>query len=147
MTSSVLIPDVEREYGAKVAAVEPGGAEQIPLDERHGRPLQLLWTWASPNLEFATVFVGVLGVLVFGLSFWLAALAILIGTAGGALTQGILSTWGPKSGLPQMVLGRTAFGFIGNLLPAGLMSLTAGIGWFAVNSVSGAFALNVLTHI
>ena len=27
------------------------------------------------------------------------------------------------------------------------MSLTAGIGWFAVNSVSGAFALNTLTHM
>jgi NCS1 family nucleobase:cation symporter-1 len=93
------------------------------------------------------VFVGVIGVLFFGLSFWMAALAIIIGTAGGALTQGILSTWGPKQGLPQMVIGRSAFGFIGNLLPAGLMSITAGIGWFAVNSVSGALALNTLTHM
>ena len=41
--------------------VEPGGAEFIPLHERHGKPLQLFWTWTSPNLEFATVFVGVLG--------------------------------------------------------------------------------------
>jgi len=119
----------------------------IPLAERHGSPIQLLWTWASPNLEFATVFVGVIGVLFFGLSFWMATLAILVGTAGGALTQGILSTWGPKHGLPQMVIGRSAFGFIGNLLPAGLMSVTAGVGWFAVNSVSGALALNTLTHM
>jgi NCS1 nucleoside transporter family len=141
------LTDESRGYGDKVAAVEPGGIEFIPLSERHGRPIQLLWTWASPNLEFATVFVGVLGVLVFGLSFWMATLAIIIGTAGGALTQGILSTWGPKQGLPQMVIGRSAFGFIGNLLPAGLMSVTAGIGWFAVNSVSGALALNTLTHM
>ncbi|MCU1657887.1 MAG: Cytosine/purine/uracil/thiamine/allantoin permease family protein [Pseudonocardiales bacterium] len=149
MTAVQITPvdDPSRDYGAKVAAVEPGGVEPIPLDERHGSPLQLFWTWASPNLEFATVFVGVIGVLFFGLSFWLCALAIVIGTAGGAITQGILSTWGPKQGLPQMVLGRTAFGFIGNLLPAGLMSITAGIGWFAVNSVSGALALNTLTHM
>jgi NCS1 family nucleobase:cation symporter-1 len=137
----------ERDYGTKVAAVEPGGVEFIPLPERHGSPLQLLWTWASPNLEFATVFVGVIGVAFFGLSFWMATLAILVGTALGALSQGVLSTWGPEHGLPQMVLGRSAFGFLGNILPAGLMSITAGIGWFAVNSVSGAYALNTLTHI
>jgi nucleobase:cation symporter-1, NCS1 family len=139
--------DPTRDYGERVAAVEPGGVEFIPLDERHGRPSQLLWTWASPNLEFATVFVGVIGVLFFGLSFWMAALAIVVGTAAGAVCHGALSTWGPKDGLPQMILGRTAFGFLGNLLPAGLMSITAGIGWFAVNSVSGALALTTLTDM
>ncbi|SDI85372.1 nucleobase:cation symporter-1, NCS1 family [Frankineae bacterium MT45] len=136
-----------RDYGDKVAAVEPGGVEFIPLAERHGTPLQLFWTWASPNMEFATVFVGVLGVAIFGLSFWMAAVAIILGSALGATSHGLLSTWGPKHGLPQMVLGRSAFGFFGNILPAGLMSVTAGIGWFAVNSVSGAYAINTLTHL
>jgi purine-cytosine permease-like protein len=46
-----------------------------------------------------------------------------------------------------MVLSRLGFGYWGNVLPAGLNSVTAGIGWFAVNSVSGAFALNTLTHL
>ena len=32
------------------------------------------------------------------------------------------------------------------MLPAGLNSVMAGIGWFAVNSVSGAFALNALIN-
>ncbi|MGH8862719.1 MAG: purine-cytosine permease family protein [Jatrophihabitantaceae bacterium] len=145
MTAAMPVVDDTRDYGDKVVAIEPGGVEFIPLDERHGRPLNLIWTWASPNLEFATVFVGVIGVLFFGLSFWMTALAVLLGTAAGALSQGVLSSWGPKHGLPQMVIGRSAFGFLGNLLPCGLMSLTAGIGWFAVNSVSGALALNTLT--
>ena len=65
----------EGEYGDRVVAVKPGGAEFIPLSERHGHPLQLFWTWTSPNLEFATVFVGVLAVAVFGLGFWQAVLA------------------------------------------------------------------------
>src|SRR5207248_8710361 len=73
----------EGDYGESVMTVEPGGAEFIPLHERHGRPVNLFWTWTSPNLEFATVFVGVLAVAAFGLSFWQAVLAILIGTAGG----------------------------------------------------------------
>lgn len=146
MTSAIAIPETDptRDYGAKIAAVEPGGVEVIPLDERHGTPIQLLWTWISPNMEFATVAVGILGVLAFQQSFWHATLAIVLGTALGSLSHGILSSWGPRDGLCQMVLSRTGFGFLGNLLPAGLNALTAGIGWFAVNSISGALALHTL---
>jgi NCS1 family nucleobase:cation symporter-1 len=43
-----------------------------------------------------------------------------------------------------MVLGRNAFGKIGNLIPSGLSTLVAGIGWFAVNTVSGTLALSAL---
>ena len=31
--------------------------ELIPEGDRHGRPLDLFWTWTSPNLEFATVVI------------------------------------------------------------------------------------------
>ena len=145
--ATTVPPDIEDDlidYGSKLVAVEPGGAEFIPADARHGSPLQLLWTWTSPNMEFATVGVGILGPLAFGLSFWHSVLAIVLGTAVGAGSQGVLSTWGPKAGLPQMVISRSAFGFLGNVLPAGLNALIAGIGWFAVNSISGALALHVL---
>ncbi|WP_410669398.1 purine-cytosine permease family protein [Amycolatopsis sp. cmx-4-68] len=134
-------------YGDKVVAVEPGGIEPVADADRHGRPRQLAWTWASPNLEFATVFVGVLAVTAFGLSFWQAALAAVLGNGLGALAHAVLSARGPRYGVPQMVLGRAAFGYRGNVLPAALMSVMAGVGWFAVNSVSGAFALTSLTGL
>jgi nucleobase:cation symporter-1, NCS1 family len=134
-------------YGDRIAAVEPGGVEYIPAGDRHGSPLQLLWTWTSPNLEFATVFIGILAVGVFGLGFWEVCLALLIGNLLGSLSHGVLSARGPRHGVPQMVLSRASFGYWGNALPAGLNSITAGIGWFAVNSVSGAFALSTLTHL
>jgi NCS1 family nucleobase:cation symporter-1 len=134
-------------YGDKVIAVETAGSEPIPEAERHGTPLQLLWTWASPNIEFATVFIGVIAVLFFGLSFWQATAAIVLGTALGALTQGVLSLDGPRFGVPQMVIGRLSFGHRGNILPAAANGLVAGVGWFAVNSVSAAFALNTLTGL
>jgi nucleobase:cation symporter-1, NCS1 family len=137
----------EGTYGDAVATVEPGGAEFIPLSERHGKTRTLFGTWTSPNLEFATVFVGVIAVSFFGQSFWDAVLAIVLGTALGSLAHGFLSSRGPGFGVPQMVQSRISFGFIGNVLPAGLNSVTAGIGWFAVNSVSGALALNALTGI
>src|SRR5437763_13040565 len=68
----------------------------------------------------------------------------MLGTGLGSLTHGILSSWGPRFGVPQMVQARGAFGFLGNALPAGLNTFTAGVGWFIVNSVSGAFALQSL---
>jgi NCS1 nucleoside transporter family len=147
MTADTALGSPVPHYGDSVTTVEPGGIERIPLTERHGSPTQLLWTWASPNLEFATVFVGVIAVLYFGLSFWQAVAALVLGNVAGGLTHGVLSAWGPKHGRPQMVLSRSAFGYWGNVLPAGLNSIMAGIGWFAVNSVSGALALAVLTGL
>src|SRR5215813_13868213 len=143
--TAVIEADVrEGTYGSKVAKIEPGGAEYIPLSERHGKPLQQFWTWVSPNMEFATVFVGFIGVWFFGLNFWMTTLAIVLGTALGSLSMATLATRGPLFGVPQMVLSRIGFGFLGNILPAGINAVVAGIGWFAVNSVSGAFALNAL---
>ena len=98
----------------------------------------------SPNFEFATVFVGVLAVAAFGLSFWQAVAAIVLGTVLGSASHGALSARGPQYGVPQMVLSRISFGYWGNALPAGINAVIAGVGWFAVNSVSGALALNTL---
>ncbi|AYF77324.1 cytosine permease [Nocardia yunnanensis] len=132
-------------YGDRVIAVEPGGDESIPEDARHGTPRKLFWTWMSPNMEFATVFVGVLAVTAYGMNFWQASLGLAVGAGLGAAAHYLLSARGPLHGVPQMVLGRLAFGYRGNALPAAFMSVMCGVGWFATNSVSGAFALNSLT--
>jgi NCS1 family nucleobase:cation symporter-1 len=145
MTTSPSLDELYHEYGSKAAAVEPGGVEPIPAQDRHGRPLQMFWTWVSPNMEFATIFVGVIAVLFFGLTFWQAVAAIVVGTALGSLFHAILTSWGPEHGLCQMVISRRAFGYRGNLLPAGINAVVAGVGWFAVNSISGALALSALT--
>ena len=143
--TAVIEADVrEGTYGDKIATIEPGGAEYIPLSERHGKPLQQFWTWVSPNMEFATIFVGIIGVWFFGQSFWAATLAIVLGTALGSVSMGAPGGPRPAFGVPQMVLSRLGFGWLGNILPAGINALVAGVGWFAVNSVSGAFALNAL---
>ncbi len=81
------------------------------------------------------------------MSFWQAVVGIVVGTGLGALAHYFLSARGPLHGVPQMVLGRMAFGFKGNAVPAVLMSVTAGVGWFATNSVSGAYALAALFGI
>ncbi|OBC07952.1 cytosine permease [Gordonia sp. 852002-50816_SCH5313054-c] len=131
-------------YGSKVLAVEPGGNEPIPVEARHGSPRGLFWTWTAPNLEFATIFVGVLAVAVFGLSFWQAVAAVVLGNGLAAVAHYLLSADGPLHGVPQMVLGRLAFGYRGNILPATFMAVMCGVGWFATNNASGAFALSSL---
>ena len=125
------------------SAIETNDVAPIPAGERHGKPWHLFTVWSSPNLEFATVFVGALAIG-FGLNIWQGILAIVVGNGLAGITHGILSTWGPQAGLPQMVLGRNAFGKWGNLLPSGMSTLVAGIGWFAVNTISGTFALQEL---
>jgi NCS1 nucleoside transporter family len=85
--------------------------------------------------------------LFFGLSFWQAAAAIVLGTVLGSASHGVLSARGPQYGVPQMILSRISFGYWGNVLPAGINAVIAGVGWFAVNSVSGALALNTLIHL
>src|SRR4051794_11272779 len=143
MTTS--LDELYHEYGTRATAVEPGGAEPIPLADRHGKPSQMFWTWVSPNMEFATIFVGVISVLFFGLTFWQAVGAAVLGSALGGLFHAVLTSWGPERGLAQMVLSRRPFGYRGNLLPAGINAVVAGAGWFAVNSISGALALSALT--
>ena len=104
-------------YRYKLVAIEPGGNEFIALEDRHGNPRQLFRTWTSPNLEFATIFIGVLAVAVYGMTFRQAAVGIVVGAGLGAIAHYVLSARGPVHGVPQMVLGRLAFGFKGNRLP------------------------------
>jgi NCS1 family nucleobase:cation symporter-1 len=133
-------------YKDEVLQVEPKGIEQVVEGERHGRPTSVFTLWIGANVEMATLVTGTLGVVVFGLSFWQAALAFVLGTVLGAALLGLLSTFGPRLGAPQLVISRRAFGFFGNFAP-GILNIVAGIGWYAVNSVLGVFALAYLLGV
>ncbi|NJA55813.1 cytosine permease [Streptomyces sp. NEAU-H3] len=98
--------------------VETSGAGPVPEAERHGHPRQLLWTWAAPQVGWATAYIGVLAVAAFGLGFTEAVVALVLGAALGAVAHGFLSVDGPRFGVPQMVLGRLSFGHKGNALPS-----------------------------
>src|SRR5215467_8487582 len=85
------VPIREGEYGDRVVAVEPGGIEYIPDRERHGTPLKLFWTWMSANLEFATIFVGVLPVAFFGMGWAGAKIGFVKWTAPESSSLEMLS--------------------------------------------------------
>ncbi len=82
----------------------------------------------------------------YGTTLPAAIAGIVAGNVFGYAILALLSTLGPRYGLPQMMQSRLAFGILGNILPAGLAFL-AGVGWFAVNCVLGAYALGTLAHL
>lgn len=133
-------------YRDQVLEVEPTGIEYIPSEQRHGNPRQLFGLWFSANAEIATWMVGVFAVALYGTSLAGAAAGLIAGNLLGFALLGILGTFGPRYGVPQMVASRLAFGRYGNALPAAL-SFLAGVGWFAINSVFGAYALQTITNL
>ncbi len=133
------------QYGERIAAIEPLGTQTVPEGERHGRARDLFALWYSANAEIATWMVGVYVVALYGTDLRSAAIGIVIGNLAGYALLGWLSTRAPRDGVPQMLASQRAFGALGNRAPATLAFL-AGVGWFAVNSVFGAYALSTLTH-
>ncbi|MEO6913812.1 MAG: cytosine permease [Candidatus Baltobacteraceae bacterium] len=131
-------------YKNQILAVEPTGIEFVPEQQRHGHARQLFSLWFSANAEIATWMVGLFIVALYGTSLRGAVFGIIIGNLLGFGLLGVLSTFGPRYGVPQMVASRLAFGRYGNALPAAL-SFLAGVGWFAINTVFGAYALQTIT--
>ncbi|MFC4118340.1 purine-cytosine permease family protein [Nonomuraea zeae] len=108
-------------------AVEQNGINAVPEAERHGRPRDLFWPWASSNLSlFGIAF----GVYIVGLHLGVLP-AIITGAIGYALSfllVGLVAIGGTRSGVPTMTLGRAPFGYQGNKLPAAF-SYISNVGW------------------
>src|SRR5260370_3883746 len=98
------VPIREGDYGERVATIEPGGVEYIAVRERHGKPLDLFWTWLSPNLEFATIFIGVIAVAFEGLNLWQPPTPILLATGLGSISHAVLASSCPNFGVPTTIL-------------------------------------------
>lgn len=133
-------------YRDQVLEVEPTGIEFVEPEQRHGSPRALFGLWFSANAEIATWMVGVFAVALYGTTLPGAAFGLIVGNLIGFALLGVLATFGPRYGVPQMVASRLAFGRYGNAFPAAL-SFLAGVGWFAINTVFGAYALQTITHL
>jgi len=133
-------------YKDQVLVVEPTGIEPVLGASRHGRAHDLFGVWFSANAEIATWMVGVFIAALFGADLRSATLGIVIGSVLGFAILGVLATIGPRYGVPQMVASRLAFGRRGNAAPAAL-SFLAGVGWFTINTIFGAYALQTIAHL
>ena len=102
----------------------------IGESERRGKASDLFWPWAGANVSLLALSYGAF-FLGFGISFWQATIAAVIGTVGSFALVGFSSLAGKRSSAPTMTLSRAAFGVKGNLLP-GLLSYFVFVGWETV---------------
>jgi len=131
MTTAARPPQTKPVPGAPAGLpVEINGINVIAENERKGRPRDLFWPWCAANIavlgiSYGSFFLG------FGVSFWQATIAGLIGTVVSFLLVGFVSLAGKRGSAPTMVLSRAAFGVRGNALPTAL-SYVLLVGWETV---------------
>lgn len=110
--------------------LELNGTNVISESERGGKASSLFWPWCGANvsllaLSYGSFFLG------FGISFWQATFAAVIGTVLSFSLVGISSLAGKKSNAPTMVLARASFGVRGSVIP-GFLSYLIFVGWETV---------------
>ena len=107
--------------------LELNGTNVIHESERGGRASSLFWPWCGANVSLLALSYGSF-FLVFGISFWQATFAALIGTTLSFALVGVSSLAGKKSNAPTMVLSRATFGVRGSIIP-GTLSYLIFVGW------------------
>jgi nucleobase:cation symporter-1, NCS1 family len=118
--------------------VEANGINVIADAERRGRPRQLFWPWFGANVSVLGLSYGSF-VLAFGIGFWQALVAGLVGIVVSFLLCGFVAVAGKRGSAPTMVLGRAAFGVRGNRFPS-VVSWLLTVGWETALTVLATLA-------
>jgi nucleobase:cation symporter-1, NCS1 family len=118
--------------------LETNGINVIGESERKGAPRSLFWPWFAANISVLGLSYGAY-VLGFGVSFWQACLAGLIGIVVSFALVGFVALAGKRGSAPTLVLSRAAFGVQGNKVPT-LISWLSNVGWEVVLIVLATLA-------
>lgn len=125
----------------KTWQVENTGIDIVPAAERTGKPLELFWIWCAANIGILGIVYGAI-IVSFGLSFFQALLAAIVGVASFALV-GYTSFAGQTGRTATLTLSRAVFGLKGNIAPTAFGWFTL-MGWEAVNLTTGTLTLVAL---
>ena len=110
--------------------VETNGINVIAESERTGTPRQLFWPWFGANVSVLGLAYGAF-VFGFGVSFWQAVVAGVIGIVASFALCGLVAIAGKRGSAPTLVLSRAAFGVTGGKVPA-VLSWILTVGWETV---------------
>jgi nucleobase:cation symporter-1, NCS1 family len=110
--------------------LEVNGINVIAEEERKGTPKVLFWPWCAANISVFAISYGSF-LLGFGISFWQATIAGVLGCVFSFLLCGLVAIAGKRGSAPTLVLSRAAFGVRGNALPAAISWLLL-VGWETV---------------
>ena len=139
---SALVAEADR----PVLEVEQRGIQRVTEEERTNQTaLQTGILWFTVNFVLSAVTTGALAIPVFGLGLWDSIAAILIFNAVGIIPVATFCTFGPLTGLRQMVIARFAFGWDGAKVTA-IFNIAACIGWSCVNAIIGGVLFHSIWH-
>ncbi|MCZ0991003.1 purine-cytosine permease family protein [Streptomyces diastatochromogenes] len=110
--------------------LETHGLDVIGDAERKGTPRTLFWPWFGANVSVLGLSYGAFA-LGFGISFWQALAAGVLGIVVSFLLCGFIAVAGKRGSAPTMVLSRAAYGVRGNRLPS-VISWMLTVGWETV---------------
>src|SRR3984893_2633276 len=134
-------PDVER---SSVTTVEQHGIESIPDVDRDASIFDFMrLCWGGAN-SLATAVLGAFPIM-FGLSFWQATAATVLGLIVGSLVLAPMSIFGPLNGTNNAVSSSAHFGVVGRIVGSYLSLLTA-IAFFAISVWSSGDAVVGAAH-
>ncbi|SEF28919.1 Purine-cytosine permease [Amycolatopsis pretoriensis] len=122
--------------------VETNGLDVIDDAERRGRPRQLFWPWFGANVSVLGLSYGSF-TLGFGISFWQALVAGVVGILFSFLLCGFIAIAGKRGSAPTMLLSRAAFGVRGNRLPSAISWLLT-VGWETVLTALATLATSTV---
>ncbi len=120
------------------AGIEMTGIEIIEESERTARPRNLFLPWFASYISVFGMSYGAF-VLGFGISFWQATVATLLGVVVSFIFCGVIAIAGKRGSAPTMVASRAAFGVQGNKVP-GIISWITSIGWETSLAISAVLA-------
>ncbi|WP_129311105.1 cytosine permease [Streptomyces sp. L2] len=110
--------------------VETHGLDVIGDAARKGTPGTLFWPWFGANVSVLGLSYGAFA-FGFGISFWQALVAGVLGIVVSFLLCGFIAVAGKRGSAPTMVLSRAAYGVRGNRLPS-VISWMLTVGWETV---------------
>jgi NCS1 family nucleobase:cation symporter-1 len=134
-----MTDQVQLEPGeVRALQVELNGLNVIDDADRKGKPNHLFWPWFGANVSVLGLSYGAFA-LGFGISFWQAVIAGMVGIVFSFLLCGLIALAGKRGSAPTMVLSRAAFGVRGNKLPS-LISWLLTVGWETVLTILATLA-------
>ncbi|KAL1742518.1 permease for cytosine/purines, uracil, thiamine, allantoin-domain-containing protein [Schizophyllum fasciatum] len=127
--------------------VEERGVKPVPPEHRTDSGYdKIFFVWASMNTNILSFSAGTLGPVVYGLGLRDSCLVILFFNLLCAAPPAYFTTWGPKTGMRQMVQARYSFGYFGVILPC-ILNLIGMCGFCILNSILGGQTLaSVSSH-
>ncbi|KAG1871398.1 permease for cytosine/purines, uracil, thiamine, allantoin-domain-containing protein [Suillus subluteus] len=121
--------------------VEERGTVPVPEEERvDTQYYKIFFVWFSMNFNILSFSTGTLGPIAFGLGLRDSCLTILFFNILACALPAYLNTWGPQTGMRQMIQSRYSFGYFGIIIPA-ILNLIGLCGFNILNGILGGQAL------